>query len=240
MDKSENINELATALSKAQLDIKAAKKTSTNPYYKSKYADLLDTWEAARESICKNGLAICHTMGKEDGQLMLYTTLMHSSGQWMKSTFPIICKDEKDIQKMGAAITYLKRYCLGAILCICTDEDDDGDSNGYKDENKKSPQKQQQKITTHNFSMNANKVSPPENMPDIQPEISIPITPEEIEILTRMEPLLDDEYRKKYKEHWKKLGIASFKNMTQKQFKTFFVSFDNNIKKQDEVANENS
>ncbi len=125
-NKSEHINELASALSKAQSEIKTAKKTSDNPYFKSKYADLTEVWEAARDAICKNGLAVCHTMGKEDGQLMLFTTLMHSSGQWIKSCFPLICKKPDDIQAMASAVTYSKRYSLAAILCICTDDDDDG------------------------------------------------------------------------------------------------------------------
>lgn len=128
MNQSEHINELASALCKSQSQMGIAKKTSNNPFFKSKYADLTEIWEVARDALGKHGLAVCHTMGKENDATVLYTTLMHSSGQWIRSSMPLICKKQDDIQALGSAITYAKRYALSAILCICTDEDDDGNA----------------------------------------------------------------------------------------------------------------
>lgn len=126
--QSENINELFTALSKAQGELKNADKRSVNPHYKSKYADLSEFIDASREPLSKYNLAVTQTMGKDDqGTLSLFTTLGHSSGQWIRSSFPLICKDDKNIQSWGSSITYIRRYCLGAIIGIAPDEpDDDG------------------------------------------------------------------------------------------------------------------
>ena len=58
MNRSEGINELAAALAKAQGEIKGAKKDESNPFYKSKYADLASVWEAIRDPLSKNSLAV--------------------------------------------------------------------------------------------------------------------------------------------------------------------------------------
>ena len=97
-----------------------------------------------------------------------------------------------------------------------------------------------QKTKHINFNVNVGHAEVPENMPQKKIDKSASITDEEVETLNRMEPLLDDEYRTKYKTYMQKLGITSFKEMNHKQFKSFFVSFDENIKKQDEVSGENS
>lgn len=132
--QSDHINELFTALSKAQGELKNADKNSINPHYRSKYADLSEFIDVSREPLSKYNLAVTQTMGKdEQGILSLITTLGHSSGQWIKSVFPLICKDDKNIQSWGSSITYIRRYCFGAILGIAPDEPDD-DGNKAKQE----------------------------------------------------------------------------------------------------------
>lgn len=125
--QSENINELIGALSKAQGEIRAASKSSTNPHFKSKYADLSEVWDACREPLSKYNLAVMQTMGKDDqGVLSLITTLGHASGQWIKSVYPLACKDQNNPQAWGSSITYARRYTLSSIVGIAPDEDDDG------------------------------------------------------------------------------------------------------------------
>jgi len=142
--QSENINELITALSKAQGEISAAAKDCNNPFFNSKYADLSSVWNACRDSLSKNGLAVVQTMNNmQEGQLYLVTTLAHSSGQWIRSQLPIKFNEdqfEKDkfgkdiknnpLQKMGSCLTYLRRYALAAIVGVAPDDDDDGNSGG--------------------------------------------------------------------------------------------------------------
>lgn len=124
MDKSESINELATALSKAQGEMSAAKKDTTNPFFKSKYADLSSVWDAARTPLTKNGLSVVQTTNPTDGKSMeLVTTLIHSSGQWIKGTM-VMLPTKQDPQGMGSCLTYMRRYALSAILGISQEDDD--------------------------------------------------------------------------------------------------------------------
>jgi len=127
MNQSENINELAMALSKAQGEMQAAKKDSENPFFKSKYADLNSIWDSARPVLSKNGLCVIQTTDMANDKIILITTLAHTSGQWIKSIVPLN-PSKNDSQGVGAAMTYLRRYSLSAMIGIVTDEDDDGES----------------------------------------------------------------------------------------------------------------
>lgn len=121
--QSEHINELVAALAVAQSEIKGAKKDSKNPFFKSDYADLTSTWEAAKGPLTSNGLAVIQTMEYKDELTILVTTLAHKSGQWIKSFLPLTIM-KKDPQGIGSAITYARRYALAAILNICPFDDD--------------------------------------------------------------------------------------------------------------------
>jgi hypothetical protein len=157
---SENINEIMASLSKAQGQMSAAAKDSNNPFFNSKYADLNSVWNACRDALSSNGLAVVQTMITDtNGEMSLQTILGHSSGQWMKSILPIklqvpkepkIGKDGKpkevnELQLLGSSLTYLRRYALAAIVGVAPDEDDDGNSGGqhYKTQQNKSYLKQQ-------------------------------------------------------------------------------------------------
>lgn len=126
-DQSENINELAAALSKAQGEIEGATKDSTNPFFKSKFADLSSVMECLKKAFTKNGLSYTQpTRVTENGGVIVVTKLMHSSGQWIKGEYP--AKPVKDDpQGLGAALTYSRRYALSAI-CGVAQIDDDGES----------------------------------------------------------------------------------------------------------------
>lgn len=141
--QSEDINELITALSKAQGEISPAIKDSLNPHYKNKYADLNSCWNACRPALSKHGLAIIQTMTENDGKLSLITTLAHSSGQWMRSYLPILTQ-KMDAQGIGSAITYARRYSLAAIVGIAPDDDD---GNAACDAPKQVPQKKKPEPT---------------------------------------------------------------------------------------------
>ena len=121
--KSENINELATALSKAQGEMKSASKDSVNPHYKSKYADLASVWDAVRLPLSKNGLSVVQTIGTDEHGPYVDTTLFHSSGQFIQSSMNLLLQ-RNDMQGLGSAITYARRYCLASICGVAQDDDD--------------------------------------------------------------------------------------------------------------------
>jgi len=134
--QSEQINELASALAKAQGEMKPAIKDAKNPFFKSNYADLSSVWNACQEPLSKNGLSIVQTMDVKEGQNILITTLAHGSGQWMRSFFPIIT-EKNNAQGIGSAITYMRRYALSAMVGVTCDEDDDGNEACRSQEKKK-------------------------------------------------------------------------------------------------------
>lgn len=129
MQKSESINELATALAKAQGEIKGALKDSSNPFFKSKYADLSSVWEACRIPLSKNGLSVVQTNSLSTAELIsVETVLMHSSGQWITGSLcarPV----KNDPQGIGSCVTYLRRYSLAAMVGVCPEDDDGNHAN---------------------------------------------------------------------------------------------------------------
>jgi len=124
MDKSESIKEIAKALKEVQANLKPAVKDSVNPFYKMKYADLGSVWDACRELLAANGLAVTQTTDVgQDNSLIVETTLLHVSGEWITGSMPMILP-KQDPQGIGSAITYARRYGLAAIIGICPEDDD--------------------------------------------------------------------------------------------------------------------
>lgn len=123
--QSQDISQLLEALSKAQAIMEGAMKDSSNPFFKAKYADLSSVWEACRDPLTKNGLSVTQVMQHIDSQSFLVSILGHSSGQWIKSMIPVN-PAKPDIQALGSAITYCRRYALAALVGVCP-EDDDGE-----------------------------------------------------------------------------------------------------------------
>jgi hypothetical protein len=128
MQHSDQINELAAALAKAQASIQPAVKDKTNPAFRSRYADLSSVWEACREALTSNGLSVVQMpIDAGEGRVALETTLLHTSGQYLSSSVSTrLVKD--DPQGVGSALTYLRRYALSAMVGVVADEDDDGNA----------------------------------------------------------------------------------------------------------------
>jgi len=150
METSASIKELTSALVKVQGELKAAKKTSENPFYHHRYADLATVWELCRKPLSDNGLAIIQTTDEVGDKLILETLLCHTSGEWIKGKLPIT-PVKQDPQGIGSAITYARRYALCSIVGITSeDEDDDAESAMGREQEMKIPepitQAQQKKI----------------------------------------------------------------------------------------------
>ena len=129
MNTSEQINELATALAKAQGEITGALKDSANPFFKSKYADLASCWDACRGPLSRNGLSVLQPAESDDGGVTVTTTLLHSSGQWVRSALRLQPKDWSP-QGVGSAISYGRRYGLTAMIGIAQVDDDGNAASG--------------------------------------------------------------------------------------------------------------
>lgn len=126
MKHSENLNELAIALAKAQGKMEAASKQKENPHFRSKYADLASVWDAIRGPLAENNLSVVQLpYSDEQGRVCLSTMLLHSSGQWIEASY-FLDPSKKDPQGYGSAITYMKRYALTGMGVA--PEDDDGNA----------------------------------------------------------------------------------------------------------------
>lgn len=125
MEQSESIKELAAALAKAQAVTGVAKKNSTNPHFKSDYADLLEVWGASREALTAHGISVLHLPDMVDGRVAFTVQIQHESGEWMRATVQQMDKP----QQFGSFFTYLKRYSLSGVAAVVAEgEDDDGNA----------------------------------------------------------------------------------------------------------------
>ena len=131
MQTSDQINEIAAALAKAQATMAKAAKDSTNPHFRSKYADLASITDACREALTANAIAVIQAPSTtDDGAVAMTTRLAHSSGQWLETT--MACRPMKpDAQAMGSVVSYLRRYCLAAMTGVVADDDDGNAASGH-------------------------------------------------------------------------------------------------------------
>ena len=128
MQKSESIKELAGALAKAQGEIKGALKDQSNPFFKSKYADLSSVVDAIRVPFSKNGLSYIQCIEPSDKEeVRIETMILHSSGEWLCSGALAVPVTKADAQGYGSALTYARRYSLSAAAGVAP-EDDDGNA----------------------------------------------------------------------------------------------------------------
>lgn len=133
MISSEQINEIAAAIAKAQATLANPIKSMVNPHFRSKYADLASGLEIVREALSAVGVALFQPiLLVDDGSLVCETRLVHTSGQWVSSHWPIgpVTPDQ---QKMGSACTYARRYGLFSLVGIAGDVDDDGNEASKPD-----------------------------------------------------------------------------------------------------------
>ena len=126
MPTSPTIAALAAALVKAQSAMGGAKKDSTNPHFKTAYADLASVWDACRAPLANAGLSVVQLVSSEGATATVETILAHSSGEWVSSLLAVPLT-KVDAQGLGSAITYGRRYALAAIVGVCP-ADDDGEA----------------------------------------------------------------------------------------------------------------
>jgi len=125
---SPHIDQLATALAKAQSEMPVAGKNQKNPFFKSTYADFEAIISASRPALTKHGLSVVQPPCMyEDGNSYLVTILMHASGQWIKSKARHN-PPKTDIQSLSSYNTYLKRMCYTSLVGVATGDDDDGEA----------------------------------------------------------------------------------------------------------------
>ena len=126
MNQSESIKNLAAAMAAAQSEMGAAIKGASNPFFKSKYADLGSVIQAVKAPFAAHGLSYVQFPVSGESSVGVTTRLMHSSGEWLEQEY-FIPLGKMDAQAAGSAITYARRYALQSIAGIPA-EDDDGNA----------------------------------------------------------------------------------------------------------------
>jgi hypothetical protein len=118
---------ISTAMVKAQKEFGPALKSSTNPYFTSKYADLATCVEAVIDALNNNGIALIQKCHESDTGVNVETLLLHESGESLSCGVLHVPASKQDPQGYGSALTYARRYSLMAA-CGIAPEDDDGNA----------------------------------------------------------------------------------------------------------------
>lgn len=121
------MKEIASALVKAQRAFGPALKSSTNPHFRSRYADLSACVEAVIEGLNNNGIALIQETHDAEGGVAVETVFIHESGERLSAGRFSVPATKQDAQGYGSALTYARRYSLMAA-CGIAPEDDDGNA----------------------------------------------------------------------------------------------------------------
>jgi len=119
MSRSESITALAKALAKFHATAPAIVKNAQNPHFKNRFADLSGILEVIRIPLANVGLSVLQLLGDNT----LTTILLHESGEFIETTAPLIVA-KHDMQGLGSACSYQRRYSLQSLLSLSASDDD--------------------------------------------------------------------------------------------------------------------
>lgn len=195
MKSSESIKQIAPAFLSAQIEIESAEKTGVNPHFRSKYADLTAIIDAVKKPLNGHGIAILQPVNGMEVE----TILIHTSGEWLSSSTPIVCREPNNPQALGSAITYAKRYGLQSMVLLPAEDDDGNAASGVSD---RSEQTVPVKTSSQPFT-------PP---PGVGTGRTIPITQKQLNMIMALLPqkgYSDEQLKQEYGVQSKKdLSIA--------------------------------
>jgi ERF superfamily len=161
MEMSEQFTNIFEALCKFRGAVINPKKDRINPHFKSEYATLDSIITTVNPVLSECGLSFFQDqVHDKDGHVGVYTMLIHKAGEWIKFSPVYIKAESAHPQKLGAALTYAKRYSLSMALGIATDDDDDANSISPQEGNKQQSQASKKNAT--------NKQQPRNNQPAAQ------------------------------------------------------------------------
>lgn len=181
MRQSESIKTLLQDFTKAQSEFPTLPKDKNG--YNYKYSDLDTVITTVRPILAKYNLGFMQSLTTlENGRWAITVRLFNASGEWIEDTTPLpdvsLAKGNA-AQNVGAAITYMKRYTLCAMLGISSDEDPDGKPDGNPDFNARNKSQNNNPAPQNNARQNNRK--PPVAQPKGGPD-----TPEQKEEINRL------------------------------------------------------
>src|SRR3974390_1277042 len=130
---SETVGSLAAALAKAQAEIANPEKSLTatifSPFPREgsrtfRYAPLSSGLDLVRKCLGQHEIATVQSTAIDSGLIRLTTTLVHASGEWVSSDWPVCPVSETAApHRLGAALTYARRYALFTLVGIAGEDD---------------------------------------------------------------------------------------------------------------------
>lgn len=132
------MKQISTSLVKAQKEFGPALKSSTNPHFKSRYADLSACVEAVIDALNNNGIMLMQQSHLCEDGVIVETIFLHESGEQISGGRLHVPASKHDAQGYGSALSYARRYSLMAA-CGIAPEDDDGNAAVRKPEKKPDP-----------------------------------------------------------------------------------------------------
>lgn len=118
---------ISTAFVQAKKAFGPALKSSVNPHFNSKYADLATCLEAVDDALLANGIALYQETSEDESGVTVETVFLHESGEVLRCGKLHVPASKQDPQGYGSALSYARRYSLMAACGIAA-EDDDGNA----------------------------------------------------------------------------------------------------------------
>ena len=151
---SETVAAIATALAKAQIDLSNPEKAMIGTVYNNqsgtpqsfRYASLSSGLDIVRKALGGQQIAIAQTtdIDRANGTVNLITLLLHTSGEWISSDWPVCQLSETSApRRMGAALTYARRYALFTMVGIAGEDDLDAPPDATNDQRAAAPSRQE-------------------------------------------------------------------------------------------------
>ena len=127
-ETSKEVDKIFPALVNFHKGVETIKMTGINPFFSSKYASLADILSNINPVLAANDLFVMQIpTNKGNDEMLVHTRIMHSSGQYVKAD-TVSVRKVKDPQQIIAFSTYMRRAAISALLSLCFDTDDDGNS----------------------------------------------------------------------------------------------------------------
>ena len=127
-ETSKEVDKIFPALVHFHKGVETIKMTGINPFFSSKYASLADILSNINPVLAENDLFVMQIpTNKGNDEMLVHTRIMHSSGQYVKAD-TVSVRKVKDPQQIIAFSTYMRRAAISALLSLCFDTDDDGNS----------------------------------------------------------------------------------------------------------------
>tara|TARA_R110000764_G_scaffold191080_1_gene276288 strand:- start:243 stop:704 length:462 start_codon:yes stop_codon:yes gene_type:complete len=115
-------------------------KNATNPHFRNTYADLTATLDAALKALHAHNYALVQSVSRNEFGPFLRTSLTHTSGHEILSEVPLLLT-KGNMQDLGSAITYARRYSIQSIMGLAAEDDDGNAASGLAQGGSKSSAK---------------------------------------------------------------------------------------------------